>query len=119
MKKCKTNFKGLFFNDGGPWITSCQTKITNRDTDLEDIIPVRATPQYFTDFKSFWQLENLNNDFHNRCWIGSGTFTTEKGVENNLMDSCFGQQCSLSVSGMVDVEVIDFFWIEEQDAATQ
>ncbi|MCM4173951.1 hypothetical protein DHD32_20995 [Arenibacter sp. TNZ] len=103
MKNAK-QILGLFLMTAA-LITSCQ-KDTNRDTDLEDIIPVRATPQDFTDLKAS-SMENLKQTFQIDV-DGSGTFTTENGVEITMNGSCLANNGS-SVSGMVDVEVIELF----------
>lgn len=86
-------------------MTSCQ-KNENGDNDISNIIIERATPQGFTDLKAT-ALENLKQNFHVDV-DGSGTFTTQKGVEITINGSCLANNGN-AVTGMVDVEVIELF----------
>lgn len=86
-------------------ITSCQ-KDANGDNDILDVTIERASPQDFTDLKAT-AIENLTQTFEIDV-DGSGTFTTEKGVEITINGSCLANNGN-AVTGMVDVEVIELF----------
>ena len=86
-------------------ITSCQ-KDANGDNDILDVTIERASPQDFTDLKAT-AIENLTQTFQIDV-DGSGTFTTEKGVEITINGSCLANNGN-AVTGMVDVEVIELF----------
>lgn len=103
MKNSK-QILGLFLMTAA-LMTSCQ-KDENGDSDISDIIIERATPQDFTDLKAS-ALENLKQNFQVDV-DGSGTFTTQKGVEITINGSCLANNGN-AVTGMVDVEVIELF----------
>ncbi|RAJ12423.1 hypothetical protein [Arenibacter echinorum] len=86
-------------------MTSCQ-KDENGDNDILDVTIERASPQDFTDLKAT-ALENLKQTFQIDV-DGSGTFTTQKGVEITINGSCLANNGN-AVTGMVDVEVIELF----------
>tara|TARA_R110002033_G_scaffold113188_3_gene158415 strand:+ start:384 stop:1403 length:1020 start_codon:yes stop_codon:yes gene_type:complete len=103
MKNSK-QILGLFLMTAA-LMTSCQ-KNDNGDNDISNIIIERATPQGFTDLKAT-ALENLKQNFQVDV-DGSGTFTTQKGVEITINGSCLANNGN-AVTGMVDVEVIELF----------
>jgi len=112
---CKTKFRSFILMYGlGLWITSCQKRYKQRYRfGGHWRIPVRATPQYVTGFKSSLPLENLERTKPFQIDVdGLQVLSLRKGgyVEITWMDSCLANNGS-SVSGMVDVEVSwTFFW---------
>lgn len=102
MKNSK-QILGLFLMTAA-LVTSCQ-KDDNGDNDI-DVTIERASPQDFTDLKAT-ALESLTQTFQIDV-DGSGTFTTEKGVEITINGSCLANNGN-AVTGMVDVEVIELF----------
>jgi hypothetical protein len=86
-------------------MTSCQ-KDDHSELNFPDIQPERATAQDFTELKAT-AIDNLTQTFQINI-NGSGSFTTEKGVEITINGACLTNNGN-AVTGTVDVEVIELF----------